>query len=383
MRNSIYFDYAASTPVDEDVLEHMLPYFNIEFGNPSSIHFYGQNAEAALENARSTCAELLNTRPSSIIFTSGGTESDNLALRGIAHQRKEQKNKDEIIISSVEHHAILHTAVQLRDEFGFNLIILPVDNFGLVHPEEVKKHISSKTALVSVIYANNEIGTINPVAEIGSICQERDVPFHSDAVQAGPHIKMDLKRDFISALSIGAHKMYGPKGIGLLGLNPDLQLMPIQTGGGQENNLRAGTQNIPLIVGLSDAFKKSQTNIEQRSKEISKLRDQLIKGVLDQVPNCILTGHPAKRLPNHASFVFEGVDGNRLLMILDSMGFACSSGSACKVGSPSPSEVLLAMGYKPELALGSLRVTLGKMNTQEQVESLISAIKSAVGKIRQ
>jgi cysteine desulfurase len=382
MKNSIYFDYAASTPVDDDVLASMLPFFSLEFGNSSSIHIFGQKAEAALETARYSCSELLDSQPENIIFTSCGTESDNLALRGTAHQRRKRSGADEIIISPVEHHAVSHTAIQLQDEFGFKLIFLPVDKHGMVDPADLKKKITSKTALVSVVYANNEVGTINPVKEIAKSCSENGIPFHSDAVQAAAHLPMSLENDGISLLSIGAHKMYGPKGIGLLAIKSDVEIMSIQTGGGQENHLRAGTQNLPLIVGLSEAFKRAQTNIDTRAGELIKMRDQLIQGVLSQVPNSILTGHPSKRLPNHASFVFEGVDGNRLLIILDSLGFACSSGSACKVGSPVPSEVLLAMGYKPELALGSLRVTLGKMNTPEQIELLITAIINACEKIR-
>ena len=300
----------------------------------------------------------------------------------LLYTRRKLTGADEIIISPVEHHAVSHTAFQLQEEFGFKVVLLPVDSVGMVNPDDVKKCITSKTALVSAIYANNEVGTINPVSEIGKICQEMEIPFHSDAVQAGAHIPMDLEKDRISLISIGAHKMYGPKGIGLLGLRSGIDLLPIQTGGGQENHLRAGTQNVPLIVGLSEAFKKAQTNIEKRADDFVAMRDQLIRGVLDRIPDSQLTGHPTKRLPNHASFVFKGVDGNRLLMILDSMGFACSSGSACKVGSPSPSDVLLAMGFSPDLALGSLRVTLGKSNTPQQIESLISALEIAIEKIR-
>ncbi|MEI8131376.1 MAG: cysteine desulfurase family protein [Leptolinea sp.] len=382
MKKSVYFDYAASTPVDEDVLTAMLPYFSFEFGNPSSIHLYGQAAEAAIENARVICSEILETQPKNIIFTSGGTESDNLALRGIAIQRRKLTGADEIIISSVEHHAVSHTAIQLQEEFGFKVVFLPVDGNGMVDPDDVSKRITTKTALVSVIYANNEVGTINPIIEIGRICQSGEIPFHSDAVQAAAHLPMSLAKDNISLISIGAHKMYGPKGIGLLGIKSGIDILSIQTGGGQENHLRAGTENVPLIVGLTEAFKKSQTNTESRENELSEMRDQLISGVLEKIPSSKLTGHPTNRLPNHASFVFAGVDGNRLLMVLDGMGFACSSGSACKVGSPSPSDVLLAMGYKPELALGSLRVTLGKMNSPQNIQSFVSALVIAIGKIQ-
>ncbi len=382
MKNSVYFDYAATTPVDERVLSEMLPYFTAEFGNPSSIHEWGQKAEAALENARTLCGQRLNISSSNVIFTSGGTESDNLALRGCALSRRKATGRNEIITTPVEHHAVTLTAFQLQEEFGFKLIKVPVDKFGRVDPQDVKKRISSKTALVSIIYGNNEIGTINPVSEIGAICEEKEIPFHSDAVQAAAHLSMDLKRDHLSMISLGAHKMYGPKGIGLLGINSFSGLLPVQTGGGQEFHLRAGTQNIPLIIGFSKAFVLAQENIEQRNTKISEIRDILIFQILEIIPDAYLTGHPSIRLPNHASFVFGGIDGNRLLMFLDSKGFACSSGSACKVGSPIPSEVLLAMGIKPELALGSLRITLGKETTLEQVNSLVAAVAESVQQIR-
>jgi cysteine desulfurase len=252
----------------------------------------------------------------------------------------------------------------------------------MVDPEDVKKKITLKTAIVSVIYGNNEIGTINPIQEIGLICKEAGVPFHSDAVQAAAHLPMDMNRDHLDLISVGAHKLYGPKGVGLLGLGSNARLLPTQTGGGQEFQIRSGTQNIPLIVGLAGAFLRAQTKIDERNAEIACLRDELIDRILDAIPGAYLTGHPTKRLPNHASFVFDGVDGNRLLTMLDVRGFACSSGSACKVGSPRPSDVLLAMGIKPDLALGSLRVTLGQSNTHEQIEALAKAITESVEMIR-
>jgi cysteine desulfurase len=380
--NRYYFDHAATTPVNPSVLEEMLPFFTEEFGNPSSIHFWGQKAEAALENARLLCGKCLRIKPENIIFTSGGTESDNLALRGTALLRRKLTGADEIITSPVEHHAVSVTAKQLAEDFGFKLINLPVDQYGLVDSEEVKKKITSKTAIVSVIYGNNEIGSINPIQEIGLICKEAGIPFHSDAVQAAAHLPMDMNRDNLDLISVGAHKMYGPKGVGLLGLSSTTRLLPTQTGGGQEFHLRSGTQNIPLIVGLARAFLLAQTKIDERNAEISCLRDELIARVLDSIPGAYLTGHPTNRLPNHASFVFDRVDGNRLLTLLDVRGFACSSGSACKVGSPTPSDVLLALGIKPDLALGSLRITLGQSNTHEQIEVLAAAIIESVEMIR-
>lgn len=382
MNIPVYFDYAATTPVDGNVLKTMLPFFSTDFGNPSSVHVWGQKAEAALESSRQVCAELLNTPTNNILFTSGGSESDNLALRGSAFHRRKTRDANEIITSPVEHPAIGNTARQLRDEFGFKLIILPVDKFGMVDPEDVKRHLTRKTAIVSIIYGNNEVGTVNPIKEIGMACQEMGIPFHSDAVQAAAHLHMDMQRDRLNLISIGAHKMYGPKGTGLLGKNATDELLPAQTGGGQEFHLRAGTQNIPLIVGLSEAFRNAQKTVDQRNAKCIALRDSLIEQVLDKIPGAYLTGHPINRLPNHASFVFDGIDGNRLLMLLDTRGFACSSGSACKVGSPNPSEVLLAMGYKAELALGSLRITLGKETTGEQVDDLVLAMIDSIRRIR-
>lgn len=377
-----YFDYAATTPVDDDVLAAMMPYFSGNFGNPSSIHTIGQSAEAALEKAREDCGSCLGIAPRDVIFTSGGTESDNLALRGCAFSQRKSNAADEIIISPVEHHAVSKTAWQLSEEFGFKVISLPVDQFGMVDPDDVRKRISSKTALVTVIYGNNEIGTINPVPEIGAVCQEMGVPFHSDAVQAGAHLKMDMQRDQLNMISIGAHKMYGPKGIGLLGIKNLKNILPVQTGGGHEFNMRAGTQNVPLIVGMAKAFSASQDEIIARNNHLTDLRDYLVSSVLNSVSGAQLTGHPESRLPNHASFVFEGIDGNRLVMYLDAKGFACSSGSACKVGSPQPSELLLAMGFSEEMALGSLRITLGKDTTREKIDSLVVAIHESIEKLR-
>lgn len=382
MNNSFYFDFAATTPVDTRVLKAMLPYFAEDFGNPSSIHTWGQRAEAALERSRDLSAKLLHIPSNGVIFTSGGTESDNLALRGCALYQRKMNDADEIITTPVEHHAVTNTIRQLHEEFGFKLITVPVDQYGMVDPTEVKKLITQKTALVSVIYGNNEIGTLNPIQEIGLLCEEREVPFHSDAVQAAAHLPMNLERDHLNLISLGAHKMYGPKGVGLLGLNSTAGIIPTQTGGGQEFHLRAGTQNIPLIVGLAQAFEYAQNEVEQRNSRLTSLCDQLIQKILLQIPDAKLTGHPTKRLPNHASFVFDGVDGNHLLMILDTKGFACSSGSACKVGSPTPSDVLLAIGLKPALAMGSLRITLGRDSSMEQVDALVTAVAETVKQIR-
>lgn len=381
MIEQIYLDYAATTPVDERVLAVMLPYFSTVYGNPSSVHRYGQQAEDALEEARVTVARCLNARPDEILFTSCGTESDNLALRGIAFAQQ-ARGKHHLLISPVEHHAVLHTAQQLAEVHGFTVEELPVDSSGVVDPQMVRAALRRETALVSVIYANNEIGTINPVAEIGAVCRAAGVPFHTDAVQAGAHIKMDVQRDAVDALALGAHKFYGPKGVGVLYLRQGTPLVPAQTGGKQEDGRRAGTHNIPYIVGLARALELAQESVAGRAQTFAALRDSLIARVLETIPNARLTGHPQQRLPNHASFVFEGADGNTLLQLLDVQGFACSSGSACKTGSPQPSEVLTAIGLERSWALGSLRVTLGSATTPEHIDRLLAVLPGLVEKAR-
>ncbi|HLF88519.1 MAG TPA: cysteine desulfurase family protein [Anaerolineales bacterium] len=385
--NKIYFDYAATTPVDPRVLDAMLPYFTESFGNPSSIHMFGQKAEAALETARETMARLLNCKPNEIIFTSCGSESDNLALRGVAHASRTQRNANgrdarHILISPVEHHAVSHTAEQLAHLFGFELEYLPVDEYGMVHPDDVATRIRPDTALVSIILANNEIGTINPIAEIGAVCQEQGVPLHTDAVQAGAHLRLDVQALKVDLMSIGAHKFYGPKGVGALYVREGIPIVPTQTGGGQEFGLRAGTSNIPYIVGMAAAFELAQREINGHPARLVSLRDRLIGQVLEEIGDAQLTGHPVQRLPNHASFVFKGVDGNALLAMLDVAGFACSSGSACKSGLPEPSEVLTMMGLPREWALGSLRMTLGKYTIPQEIELFLQFLPDAIQRAR-
>lgn len=379
---NIYLDYAATTPVDKRVLDAMLPYFSEDFGNPSSTHWRGQKAEAAVDRARNVVAKCLNAKSDEVIFTGCGSESDNLAIRGTAFVQRKERGANHILISPVEHHAVLHTAQQLADEFGFELELIPVDEFGMVHPQEVEKRLRKETALVSVIYANNEIGTINPIQEIAGICRKNGVIFHSDAVQAAAHLPIDFQGESIDLLAIGAHKFYGPKGVGALLIRNETELLPIITGGKQENGLRAGTHNVPLIVGLAEALALSQTDRVSRNEHTTAKRDYLIEQVLKQIPEARLTGHPIKRLPNHTSFVFHNVDGNMLLMLLDAAGFAVSSGSACKVGSPKPSEVLLAAGITEDWALGSLRVTLGRDTQMSDLELFLEALPKAVESAR-
>ncbi len=378
----IYLDHAATTPVDRRVLDAMLPYFSEIYGNPSSIHFYGQQAEAAVEAERESVARLIHAQPDEIYFTSGGSESDNLAIRGTALARRETTGASRIIVSPVEHQAVLHTVIQLRDLFGFTVDYLPVDRFGMVDPDDLKDRLGQDVALVSVIYANNEIGTINPIGKLGRLCRAAGVPFHTDAVQAAAHLPMDVQHDQIDLLALGAHKFYGPKGVGVLYKRHDLKIFPTQTGGGQESGLRSGTQNVPYIVGLGKAFELANLEQKLRQEKVVPLRDKILGTVLEEIPGAQISGHPTDRLPNHASFVFEHLDGNNLLVLLDAAGFACSSGSACKVGDPKPSEVLQAMGVPVEWVMGSLRVTLGKDNTAEEINRFLSVLPNLVGKAR-
>ncbi|GAB4403292.1 MAG: cysteine desulfurase family protein [Anaerolineales bacterium] len=377
----IYLDYAATTPLDARVLAAMQPYFLHEFGNSSSVHGYGQQAEAALESARETVASALNARADEIIFTSGGSESDNLALRGVAFARR-KLGYTHLVVNHGEHHAVSHTAQQLADEFGFEVSYAPLNRYGQVTPEAVAACLRPDTALVSVMYANNEIGSINPIAQIGALCHERGVLLHTDAVQAAAWLPVDVNALNVDLLSLGAHKFYGPKGVGALYVRNGTPLLPMQTGGSQERGRRAGTHNLPYIVGMAHALQFAQAERAARTAHVIPLRDHLIGSVLEAVPHAQLSGHPQERLPNHASFVFEGADGNFLLALLDTAGFACSSGSACKTGSPEPSEVLTALGLPRAWAFGSLRVTLGVASTAEEVRALAAALPNLVQKAR-
>jgi len=374
----IYLDYAATTPMDRRVFEKMVPYFSEDFGNPSSIHFFGQNAESAVDEARSTIAGYFHVPSEGVIFTSGGTESDNMAVKGAAIWQRRVSGKNKIIISPVEHHAVGTTAEQLCDAYGFDLHYVKVDRHGKVDLTDLERKVDDQTAVVSIIYANNEIGTINPVSEIAEICHRRGVIFHADAVQAAAHLDFNLEEVLIDMISIGAHKFYGPKGIGALICKKEPDLFPLITGGKQENNHRAGTHNVPSIIGMAEALRLTRDEIGMRSPRLTALRDHLIENLQENVPGTTVTGDLTNRLPNHASFVFDGVDGNQLLIQLDMAGFACSSGSACKIGDPKPSDVLLAIGIEPEKALGSLRVTLGDGTTFEQIERFEQALPGLV-----
>lgn len=379
----IFLDFASTTPVDPRVVETMLPFFDQIYGNSSSTHQFGQQAEKALEDSRQTVAELIGASPREVVFTSCGSESDNLALRGVAFAERNQRGASHILISPVEHHAVSNTALQLQELHGFEVEFLHVDQYGIVDPDEVTRRIRPDTAIVSVIHANNEIGTINPIGVIGEICRARGVRFHTDSVQGAAHLPINVNDLNVDLISIGAHKFYGPKGVGVLFVREGTPIYPTQTGGGQEYNLRAGTHNTPYIVGMAKAFELAQVNHEERHHKYIQMRDQIIEQVLATVPDSKVTGHPTIRLPNHASFVFKNVDGNTLLMMLDAAGYACSSGSACKTGDPEPSDVLTSLGLSREWALGSLRLTLGQTTKLRDIEGFLETLPTLVSQIRE
>jgi cysteine desulfurase len=378
-----YLDYAASTPVDARVMDAMVPYFTEEYGNSSAVHIWGQNAENAVEGSRETIAEILGCKPSEIVFTSCGSESDNLALRGVAYAARENRNARHILVTPVEHQAVLNTAVDLAQHHGFEVELLPVDSHGCVSPDDLASRIREDTALVSIIYANNEIGSINKISELGEICQIRDVPLHTDAVQAASQLDMKVDELNVDLVSLGAHKFYGPKGVGALFIRSGTNVFPIQTGGNQEYGLRAGTPNTPLIVGMAKAFEITAQSRAEYNKKYAELRDRLLTTVPDLIPDTRITGHPTHRLPNHASFIFQGVDGNLLLAALDVAGFGCSSGSACKTGDPTPSDVLIAIGFTDEWALGSLRITVGRGTLNKDIDRFLRVIPDTVKRLRE
>jgi len=377
---SVYLDHAATTAVDRRVVEAMLPYFDQIYGNPSSLHTPGRLARQALEESRKTIAGVLNASPKEIIFTSCGTESDNLALRGVALASRAKGNH--IITTSIEHHAISHTCDQLEKEFGFQITYLPVDQLGSVNPDDVARAITDRTVLISVMYANNEIGTIEPIAEIGKIAGARGIPFHTDAVQGGGTLDLDVGALGVDLLSLSAHKFYGPKGVGVLYQRLGTPLLPTQTGGGHERGRRAGTENTPYIVGLATALQLADESRQEENRRILALRERLVQGLLQSIPGCRLNGHPTNRLPNNANLVFSGVEGESVLLNLDMLGVAASSGSACSSGSSEPSHVLTALGLSPKECHGSLRLTLGRENTDEDVDYVLAVLPRVIEKLR-
>ncbi len=375
----VYLDYAATTPAHPEVVEAMLPYLSERFGNPSSLYSLGQEAKVAVEESRNRVAKFIGARPAEIIFTSGGSESNNLALKGVAFALKDKGRR--IITSAIEHHAVSEPCKFLAKE-GFEIITLPVDQEGFVDPEEVRKAINEETILVSIMHANNEIGTIEPIAEIGKICREREVYFHTDAVQSVGHIPVKVEELNVNLLSASGHKFYGPKGVGFLYIRRGTKIVPLIQGGDQERRYRAGTENTPGIVGLAKAIEIAEKEMEGEEKRLTQLRDQLIKGIYERIPDCRLNGPKERRLPNNVNFSFFYVEGESMLLNLDIEGIAASTGSACTSSSLEPSSVLLAIGLSPEIAHGSIRFTLGKWTTEPEIERVLEVFPKIVAKLR-
>jgi cysteine desulfurase len=375
----IYLDYAATTPIDKRVVKTMLPFLSDKFGNTMSLHYFGQEAKLALEQNRKIMADLISAKPNEIIFTGSATESNNFALKGIAFANKNKGNH--IIISSIEHPCVVESAKWLQRQ-GLEITKVPVDKYGLVNPEDVRKAITNKTILVSIIHASNEIGTIQPIEEIGKICHEKGVYFHTDASQSFGKISIDVNKMNIDLLTSSSHKIYGPKGVGLLYIRDGVKIEPLLHGGGQENGLRSSTVNTASVIGFAKAVEISKKEMKSENKRLMVLRNKLIKEVL-RIKGSHLNGHPEKRLANNANFSFDFIEGESLVMMLDMEGIACSTGSACSSFKLEPSHVLLATGLKPEQAHGSLRISLGRMTTKKDVEKLIKILPKIIEKIRQ
>jgi cysteine desulfurase len=381
-RQAIYLDYSATTPVAPEVVAAMQPYLSDAFGNAASLHEYGRNAAAALDEAHRVVGCAIGARASEIVFTGCGTESDNLALRGASFATRQRGKGNHIITTPVEHHAVEGTAHQLHDLFGFDLTMLPVDGCGRVDPDEVRRAIRPDTALVSIMLANNEIGTTQAVAEIGRLCRERGVVFHTDAVQCPAYLPIDVNELNVDLLALSSHKFYGPKGVGVLYIRDGTPYIPTLTGGGHERGRRPGTVNVAGAVATAAAVKYVSAQRDEQAARLRALRDKLVAGVLANVPEARVSGHPTDRLPHHASLVFKGVDGETLLMALDVEGIAVSTGSACTSGNPEPSPVLLAMGIPHEWALGGLRITLGYHTTEEEIDYVIDTLPRCVEQVR-
>ncbi|MFA4854894.1 MAG: cysteine desulfurase NifS [Candidatus Omnitrophota bacterium] len=375
----IYFDYAATTPTDPEVLAAMEPYFFEKFGNASSLHAYGQEAKKALEDSREALAEFINAKPEEIVFTSGGTESDNSALLGVAYVLEKKGNH--IITSAIEHHAISEPAKFLEKK-GFKVTYLGVDKDGLVSCDDLKKAITDKTILISVMHANNEIGTIEPIVQLGSIAKEKGIYFHTDAVQTVGHIPINVEQLNVDLLSLSAHKFYGPKGVGALYIKKGTRLETFMLGGDQERGRRASTHNVSGIVGLAKAIQLCRKNMESETKFQTALRDRLIEEIPARIPEVRLNGHPQIRLPNNVNFSIKYIEGESMLLSLDMLGVACSTGSACTSSSLEPSHVLLAIGLDHATAHGSLRITLGRWSTEADIDYLLEKLPGVVQKLR-
>ena len=379
----IYLDHGATTPVDERVVQAMLPYWTETYGNPSSSHHFGRQAEYAVDSARRVIAGLLNARPDEIIFTGCGSESDNLAIRGVMWAARAGGRGNHLITSAIEHKAVLETAKQLQQQSGFAVTVLPVDQYGRVDPQQVAEAIRPDTALISIMAANNEIGTLQPIEDIGNLAHSRGVLFHTDAIQAAAVNAWDMARLPIDLVSFAPHKFYGPKGVGFLYARKGVKLVAALTGGGQEDGRRAGTVNVPYAVGAAEAFRLA---MEERGANVTRychLRDRLIDGILQIGDDCVLTGHPEQRLPHNASFAFRGISGNDLLIHLDAAGIAASSGSACSTGNPKPSAILEAIGLGDEWTRGGLRLTVGQQNTDDDVDYVLETMPRIIATLRE
>jgi len=378
-QRKVYMDHAATTPVDQEVVEAMLPYFTEIYGNASSLHSFGRDAHNAMDEARSRVAGLINAHPEEIIFTAGGTESDNIAIKGAAYANRSKG--DHIITSTIEHPAVLETCRSLEKQ-GFKVTYIPVDKNGLIELESLRKTVTERTILITIMHANNEIGTIEPIEEIAELAGTRSIIFHTDAVQSSGKIPVDVKETGIDLLSISAHKIYGPKGVGALYIRKGTRLEPIIHGGGHERGLRSSTENIPGIVGLGKAAEQAERRMSEDTARLTNLRDQLIKETLSNIEESYLNGHPTKRLPNNAHFRFTGIEGEALILNLDEKGIAASTGSACSSKKLLPSHVLMAIGLNEVQAHGSLRLTLGRGNTKEDVEYILQVLPETVKKLR-
>ncbi len=375
----IYLDYAATTPTHPDVVRAMLPYFSNSFGNPSSIYGCGQEAREAIEGARASVAALIGARGEEIIFTSGGTESDNAALKGVAYANSDRGNH--IITSSIEHHAILETSHFLQTQ-GFEVTRLPVDEYGMVDPDDVRRAITDKTVIVSIMHANNEVGTIQPIAEIAKITREAGVYLHTDAVQTVGHIPFSVDELGIDLLSMSAHKLYGPKGVGAFYIRKGTRLVSFLHGGEQESGRRASTHNVPGIVGLGKAAQIAQQEMDKEAERVTRLRNRLISGILENIDHTRLNGHPQVRLPNNVNVSISYAEGEAMCLNLDREGICCSTGSACSSTATEPSHVLLALGLDPLQAHSSLRFSLGKWTTEEEIDRVLEALPRVVAKLR-
>lgn len=377
--NPIYMDYAATTPTDQRVVEAMLPYFGEIYGNPSSLHGFGQEARAAMEGARAKIAAFLGAKPAEIVFTSGGTESDNFAIKGVAWANR--KKGDHVITSAIEHHAVLETCRFLEKE-GFRVTYLPVDGDGLVDPADVVKAITDRTILISIMHANNEIGTIQPIAEIGRIAKGKGICFHTDAVQTFGHLPFTVDELNIDLLSASAHKLYGPKGMGLLYIRKGTRITPLVHGGDQESGRRASTQNVPGIVGFGKAVELAAATLHEEVVRLTSLRDRFIQGIFERIDGIRLNGHPVRRLPNNINLSVESIEGEGMILSLDMLGIACSTGSACSSSSLEPSHCLLAIGLPHELSHGSLRFSLGMYTKEGDIDAVLEALPQVVGRLR-